>query len=125
MRGYPQMNRPLFDAVTRRIREAGYVAVSPVEIGDALERKFPTGEKLGGADYLLGDLWELLDCAAMTLLPGWEKSVGARCEAAIAVSLGFAFYDHETLHRIDAPEVIHVRGGYERPVELPDGMVAQ
>lgn len=120
MRGYPELNFPLFRSVTERFRAAGHTVVSPVEIGE--RDNLTLGPNRGGASYLKADLVEVLDCDAMVLLPGWEKSVGARCEAAVGVSLGFQFYDPEG-NKVLAPALIMIRGGYERPVELPVGVV--
>lgn len=135
MRGYPNMNRDAFGAATDLFRTKGHAVVSPVEVGDKLD-KGGAVKGLGGTDYLAADIvaifglsapngkgGKLPHCDAICLLPGWEKSVGARCEAAIAVSLGFTFYDAQG-NKIAAPEQIVIRGGYERPVELPDGMAA-
>lgn len=112
MRGYPELNYPAFRAATALYRSLGHQVTSPAEIGDLL------GEGHAPQEYLTADIVEVLHCDAMALLPGWEKSTGARCEAAIAVTLGFAFYN-ERGARIPAPAEILIRGGYERPVELP------
>jgi hypothetical protein len=53
----------------------------------------------------------LRTCTAIALLPGWERSVGARCEVVVAVTLGFAFYD-ETGASIPAPTRVVCSGGY-------------
>lgn len=123
MRGYPEMNFPAFRAAKELLAEKGHGVVSPVDIGETLDgggKRVCTSQ-----EYLRADLYEILaaGCDGMALLPGWEKSVGARCEAAIGVSLGFTFYN-ERGARIPAPQMIEIRGGYERPVELPADVAA-
>lgn len=129
MRGYPNMNRAAFESAKQMFEARGHAVVSPVDVGDRLD-KGGAVKGLGGTDYLAADILAILGsaepyksgllppCDSMCLLAGWEKSVGARCEATIAVSLGFTFYD-ESGNRVPAPQEILIRGGYERPVELP------
>lgn len=111
MRGYPEHNIPAFRLAAERLRSAGFDVVSPVEIGDA----WAGGDQSAHApeDYVRRDLDELLTCEAIALLPGWERSTGARCEAAVAVTLGFKFFNVGG-QAIPAPTAIHIAGGYER-----------
>lgn len=112
MRGYPNHNIPAFRAAASLFRERDFVVVSPVELGDVV----------GGQDsgwppirFLRNDLQHItLHCNAMALLPGWQKSTGARCEASVGVTLGFQFFDAVTGEEIPAPSRIHICGGYER-----------
>lgn len=39
-------------------------------------------------DFMRGDLKALLDCDAIYMLSGWERSVGARCEHMVAAMCG-------------------------------------
>lgn len=122
MRGHPAHNIPAFRRAAELFRANGFEVVSPVEVG----------EKLGGQDsglraedFVRADLVEVLTCDAIALLPGWEKSTGARCEATVAVTLGFTFYDAVTMARIPAPVRIAICGGYERTpgaVDTLDGL---
>lgn len=110
MRGYPEHNIPAFRAAAAMFRGLGYDVVSPVEVGEALG-----GQDCGltAADFVRADLRELLTCEAIAVLPGWEASVGARCEAAVAVTLGFQFFDVHGLPMLP-PARIAIAGGYER-----------
>lgn len=122
MRGYPEHNFPAFNAAAERFRAAGWDVRNPVEIGAALCANDPNTP--GGA-YLRADLREVIDCAAVALLPGWEASVGARCEVVVAVTIGLAFYDAVTMEPMAAPDRIVCHGGYERPpgaVDTLDGL---
>lgn len=44
------------------------------------------------ACYLRGDLVEMLDCDAVAMLPGWERSMGARLEHTVAAQCGMDIY---------------------------------
>lgn len=121
MRGYPEHNIPAFRAAAAFLLSLGHDVVSPVELG----------EQLGGQDsgcthedFVRYDLRHVLDCDAIALLPGWERSTGARCEATVGVTLGFQFYDAVTGAEIAPPAEIVIRGGYALPPDLPEARVA-
>ena len=80
MTGYPEFNYPAFTAAAENLRAQGMTVVSPHELHDGDTTQHWT-------HYLRRDLHALLDCDALVLLPGWEKSRGATLEAAIAESL--------------------------------------
>lgn len=121
MRGLPEHNFPAFNAAAARLRELGCVVENPVEIG---EQAFGNGNPdVAGGEYLRADISRLVGCSAIALLPGWERSTGARAEVALAISLGLEFYDAITLLCIDAPARVTICGGYERgagPVDTLD-----
>lgn len=87
MRGLPESNYPQFECVARFLRSEGWDVCSPVEIGSA----FGTAAELN-ADPV--KLFRAMDaerdairtsCDAILLLPGWERSKGARAELIIAL----------------------------------------
>ena len=104
MRGYNQFNFPAFDSASARLREIGYDVYNPAEIDRALgldetapdaEEKF---EALGGIEAAMErDFGAILKCDGVVLLPGWERSTGARSEVYIARTTGRAvhLYDQE------------------------------
>lgn len=96
MRGYPQFNFPAFTDAVWRLREAGYEVISPAE-HDLEQGFFPfamTGdEDLSelGFDLRVAFGWDLMQVTkadAICVLPGWEKSKGARAEVAAAAAIG-------------------------------------
>ena len=97
MRGIEDFNFPAFDAAAARLRAHGHVVFSPAErdrakLGDIFHsangnekeiKEFSLREALG-ADTA----WIAEHADAVVLLPGWERSLGAQAEAALARSLG-------------------------------------
>lgn len=86
MRGYPNMNFDAFHRVARYLREEiGVKALNPAENFD--------GEQ--GVPYqvcMQEDLQMVLQSQALALLPGWEKSEGAKEEVRVASHTGKKFF---------------------------------
>lgn len=79
MTGKATFNFPAFHVEAERLRALGHVAVNPAEIN--------TDVGLEWGNYLRAYIKVLMDCDAIVLLPGWEKSRGARLEFHIAEAL--------------------------------------
>jgi len=107
MSGIPAFNYPAFDEAAAELRKMGYKITSPAEMDDpevakvALES--PLGELGDGmvvngechtwGDFLSRDVKLLADeCGGIILLPGWEKSKGARLECFVAIQCGYDCY---------------------------------
>lgn len=105
MTGLPQFNIPAFNRQTERLRAAGYAVVSPVELdsdeirAEALAspdgHMLPNG-KIGGESWgeILGrDVRVIADTiGAICVLPGWQKSRGARLEVFVGLLCGLKVY---------------------------------
>lgn len=102
MRGLPGWNFAAFDAAERRLRDAGHLPLSPAA----------TTRAIYGVNYMSGDpeaddrhlrhvmsidLANVFAADAVAVLPGWERSRGARVELALAAFLGLEVIDAETL----------------------------
>lgn len=96
MSGIPDYNRPAFYSTAEAFEEGGWEVFNPAE-NDV--RLFGSHEACNAAieanrnqalRVMLGsDLeWICSDADAIAMLPGWEKSYGARAEHATAVALG-------------------------------------
>ena len=86
MRGTKNLNREVFEELTAYYRSKGWSVESPFEIG----ARFGTDQELLENKHLLLKVMEfeehtLRTCDAVALLPGWERSLGARQELLIAL----------------------------------------
>jgi hypothetical protein len=99
MTGLPDLNYPAFFEAAKQVEAKGWVAVNPAGNG------LPAG--LAWVSYMREDIAMLMKCTAILLLPGWEKSKGARLEHHIASQLGMDVY----LLRKDAASCAIMKGG--------------
>lgn len=102
MRGIPEFNYPAFHAAAAKLREDGHHVFNPAERdierhGTDISKGNATGdEAIATAEHgfnlreaLKDDLeFICLHADAVVLLPGWEKSKGAKAERATAIALG-------------------------------------
>lgn len=110
MSGIPHFNFPLFNRITAQLRDEGHEVFNPAERdnerhGKDISVDNPTGcpqlatKKHGFSlrEALAEDLeYICLQADAICMLPGWEKSNGARAEHAVATALGHrVIYLHE------------------------------
>lgn len=79
MTGMPYMNFPAFNEAARHLRALGFEVVNPVDLNPD-----PGAEWV---DCMRADIKALVDCNAVALLPGWERSRGATLEFTIAQNL--------------------------------------
>lgn len=91
MTGYEDFNKPAFFRGAAELRCRGHEVLNPAE----------HEEKPGmdWIDYMRKDLRLLSQCEAVAVLPGWNKSRGARLEVYIAVSLGMPVFDAENMEQ--------------------------
>jgi hypothetical protein len=95
MSGYPRFNFPLFYSVTKFLREQGYEVVSPAELDDERQAKIamasvtgePGHQEWTWGDFLARDVKIIADggIEGIILLPGWQRSRGARLEATLGL----------------------------------------
>lgn len=100
MTGRPQFNYPAFIRAADVLRTAGFDVVSPAELDDPADReaalRSPDGDPLyydgpnSWGDFLARDVKLLADdgIVAVVVLPGWDKSKGARLETFVAFLSG-------------------------------------
>lgn len=104
MRGIPAFNFPAFHAAEDKLRAEGHSVFSPARAdelrhGADFSAKSPDGslEKASEQGFSLRvalgeDLnWICAHADAIALLPGWEKSAGAKAEWATAAALDLKF----------------------------------
>lgn len=90
MTGLPMFNFPAFDAAEEMLRSLGHDVINPAQldrdVGFDPATTVVSQEFL--RDALRRDLSALCDADAIAMLPGWEKSGGARVEWTLATHLG-------------------------------------
>jgi hypothetical protein len=111
MTGRPSFNIPEFDAMAQALRRAGYEVTSPAELDDPAIRAISMASPDGAiatlnthgqtwGDFLARDVKLLADdgIEGIVVLPGWEKSRGARLETFVANALcGLSIYYVESM----------------------------
>lgn len=107
MRGLPEFNFPLFHTIAAQARRDGLLVFSPAE-HDEVVCRFVTGRRPSSFPGFLEGDWDLYGKAtgsrledvlrwdteavvaadAIVMLPGWERSEGARLERLVGEALG-------------------------------------
>lgn len=110
--GLPNQNRNSFFEAENLLKWRGFEPVNPHNLnhehfglcfGDDIPREITNGsasvfdESHKYGCYMRADLRAVLECDGILLLPGWERSRGARVEAQVAEILGILFLDLEWL----------------------------
>ena len=94
MRGIDDLNRPEFYAAEESLVKAG--AFDPINPARMDEESGMSDDELVGRDGLRSamkrDLDALLECDAIFMLSGWEKSEGSRVEHSLASMLDLAIF---------------------------------
>lgn len=91
MRGIVDHNFPTFDAAAEKLRTLGHEVVNPADLSrDSGIEYNPDGTCtiVQFRELLTVDLAWLVDCDGIALLPGWQKSQGARFELLFATMVG-------------------------------------
>lgn len=80
MSGLPEFNHPAFLQAARDLRACGYEVFCPAQNGLPADAPWER--------HMRVDLMHLMQCDAVALLPGWQRSRGARLETLLACELG-------------------------------------
>lgn len=90
MTGLPLFNFPAFDEAEARLRALGYDVINPAQLDRdvGFDPATTVVSKEFLRDALRRDLSALCDADAIAMLPGWERSGGARVEWTLATHLG-------------------------------------
>lgn len=103
MRGYPEFNFPAFDHAANMLRLHGHEVFSPAENDRTTHgadfgkgNKEGDEEKAAQAGFSLREAleadtsWICRHADTIAMLPGWDKSKGARAELALAEALNLS-----------------------------------
>jgi len=96
MGGYPDLNHKAFNEAAEALREDGWDVFNPADLDvevygtvEEAEKAMTENRQEFLRDALAADLQFIcIEADAIAMLPGWEKSYGARAEHATAVALG-------------------------------------
>jgi len=100
MSGYPEHNFPAFHDAAARLRAQGYDVINPAEIEQP---------DLSWEACMRKDIAELMRADAIALLPGWQRSRGARMEVTIASLLGMRAGEADTLEPVVLDVTVDIR----------------
>ena len=92
MTGIPGLNFPAFHAEAARLRALGYSVENPAELNPDPDVPWHA--------CMRADLKALLDCDAVALLPGWQKSVGAHLEMHVAHRVGIEIVEAKDIRGV-------------------------
>jgi hypothetical protein len=92
MTGIEEFNFPAFHSAATDLRAKGFEVISPAEI----EHPIQTWEAC-----MRNDIRELMRADKVAVLPGWEKSKGAKIEVQLASALGMDIIDAYTWEAIE------------------------
>lgn len=109
MSGYPEFNFPAFFSAQAMLVAAGYKVWNPAAKDDEADVKsdesFKTGDDQqlmkSGWDFKEAYLWDVtkvIQSDAIYMLPGWERSAGARGEHAVAISIQQRYPEYEIIY---------------------------
>lgn len=110
MSNLPEYNYPAFRAAADDLRGRGYEVVSPVELDEDDGYDFSDDDERKGwekpseyAQFLSRDIKVIVErgVECVVVLPGWERSGGARTEVAFAQALGLPILAYPDLVPID------------------------
>jgi len=90
MTGLPQFNFPAFDRAAESLAAQGHTVFNPAQM-DRDVGFDPASTEVSKEflkDALRRDLSAICDADAVAMLPGWERSGGARVEWTLATHLG-------------------------------------
>lgn len=97
MSGHPEHNFPEFRRYTKRLREIGYKILSPAEMTEMDDQ--PAGSR-PWEWYLRQDMFMMLQCKGIILMPGWKTSRGARAECDLADTLAMEVFTIDDQMRV-------------------------
>lgn len=111
MTGYPEFNFPAFFAAAAEFEARGWIVANPAaKDGEQNLKGFATGDAVaagaGGFNFRHAYLWDcekVINGDAIYMLRGWQKSVGAVGEHAVATAVKRHYPEYEIMYQ-DAAE---------------------
>ncbi len=110
MRGYPDYNFPAFDKAEKLAHSNGFDLVlnpATMDRGDCKESIARMSEIKRQEYYAKRDTNAIFLSTHVAMLPGWEKSIGARAEYALAVWIGREILDATDFTPLETKELTY------------------
>ncbi len=109
MSGYPEFNFPAFFAKQKELEAQGWVVHNPANKDSEKDVQKDSSFAKGDDKELIANGWDFRDAYlwdvtkiilgnAIYMLPGWEKSAGARGEHAVAVSMQARYPEYQIIY---------------------------
>jgi tryptophan synthase beta subunit len=105
MSGIPRNNLTSFTDAAQALIDAGHTVVS---MAGLLTTHFTGRTDLPRRLYMEVAMTHLMGCEAIALLPGWERSLGAKAEATTALAMDLKFVHYRLGHIISPPAEINI-----------------
>ena len=95
MSGLPEFNYPAFHEAREKLRKAGNEVLCPAE--NTIEQGIDNSNLPEGflTEQMRFCIKSVLEAEAVAMLPYWARSVGARTEALVAISIGIPIYAYD------------------------------
>jgi len=94
MTAMPEWNFPAFHEAALRLRLLGHEVVNPAD-NDNGDTSHPREH------YMRQDIGHVLSVEGVAVLPGWQRSRGAKLEVLLAIELGLPIIDAITLEPVE------------------------
>lgn len=121
MRGYPRFNFDMFETATNHLRRTGENVASPhehdLEMGLDPDKPLEEQPDWDMAEAFRWDIGAVMSTRGIILLPGWEKSQGARTEAKVALFCNkeiriaehssTGYWTHRMANDLELEEILH------------------
>lgn len=95
MSGLPDFNYPAFHDAREKLRKAGHEVICPAEY--TIQQGINNNELPYGfiTKQMRFCIQSVLEADGVAMLPYWARSIGARTEALVAVSIGIPIYAYD------------------------------
>lgn len=103
MRGYEKYNFPAFESAERDLEERGFIVISPhrLDLDAGFDPNIDEVTPELMEQMVRRDINAIIDSSFLVLLPGWEKSTGAKAEKAVADWLKRPSYQYPSMTNVN------------------------
>jgi len=108
MTGYHRYNFDAFHGAARQLRAHGWEVLNPAEMDEAIgfDPSRDTADKAFLEDAMKRDIDAIMRSDALVLLPGWEKSTGAKAEMHLAKWRHIPIYTYPAMEQLGKEDIL-------------------